>query len=143
MGMRVGCDLASVAEVAASIDRFGERYLKRVFTDVEIADCEGADRAARLAARFAAKEAVAKVLGDLDGPLSWRAITVRRTPSGRPAVALSGAAAELAAAAGIVDIDVSLAHEGGMALAVVLATGDRVPKTYELDHDQNDGGDPR
>ena len=58
---RVGCDLASTAEVRESVATFGQRYLRRIYTDAELVACQG--RPERLAARFAAKEACAKVLG--------------------------------------------------------------------------------
>ncbi len=120
--IRVGCDLVSVAEVGRSIELFGQRYLRRVYTEAELAACTGPTRVHRLAARFAAKEATAKVLGELDGPLPWHTIEVRADPSGRPELALSGHAAALATAQRLADFDVSLSHEGGLAMAMVVAS---------------------
>jgi len=65
----VGCDLTNPLDVAASIEQFGDRYLRRIYTDAELAGCAGPILSQRLAARFAAKEAVAKVLGELSGAL--------------------------------------------------------------------------
>jgi holo-[acyl-carrier protein] synthase len=118
--MRIGLDLASVEAVAAAIADHGERYLRRTYTEDELRDCAG--EPARLAARFAAKEATMKVLDCGDEPLPWTSIAVRRTPSGRPSIELTGAAALLAARRGLVAFEVSLTHEAGVAAAVVLAS---------------------
>ena len=117
----VGIDLVRVSRVAESLATFGERFLKRVFTDGEVAYAREAPSlmAERLAARFAAKEAAFKALG-LD-VASWRQIEVTRAPSGRCALSLHGAARDAAAEAGVVELSVSLSHEGDYATAVVLA----------------------
>jgi holo-[acyl-carrier protein] synthase len=123
-GFRVGCDLTNPLDVAASIEQFGDRYLRRIYTDAELAGCAGPILSQRLAARFAAKEAVAKVLGELSGALPWRSIEVGSDHSGRPVIALHAQAAALAAAQGIRSFEVSLSHEPIMAMAVVLAEVD-------------------
>ena len=123
---RVGCDLASASEVEASIAAFGDRYLRRVFTDHEVSTCAGPRRGERLAARFAGKEACAKVLGDLTGSLPWTSIEIRSDPAGRPIVRLDGEAAAIADANGIGDLVVSLSHQGDLAMAVVVATAQPV-----------------
>lgn len=125
LALLAGTDLASAGEVAESIRRFGDRYLERVFTPGEVADAAGppAVRTARLAARFAAKEAVIKAL-DHDGPLDWRSIEVVRTGSGRPEVVLHGPAAEQAARRSVGQLAVSLTHHGDLACAVVVAWGE-------------------
>lgn len=118
--IRTGCDLASVDDVASSITRHGERYLDRVFTTRERAD--SGDDPERLAARFAAKEAVVKLLRPGRGdavPLHDVAIVLE--PSGAPVVELAGAARALAEREGITSIDVSMSHERGMALATAVA----------------------
>jgi holo-[acyl-carrier protein] synthase len=122
--VRVGVDLARVDEVAESLSRFGDRYLRRVFTPHEIECSAGppAVAAQRLAARFAGKEAVLKVLRPTGARPDWRSIEIRRLASGATTVALSGAAAALARAAGISELAVSLTHEAGIAGAVVMAT---------------------
>jgi holo-[acyl-carrier protein] synthase len=118
--MRVGADLVQVADVATSISRFGDRYLRRVYTDHELATCAGSPE--RLAARFAAKEATIKVLRPVDVRPEWRSIEVHRDPSGACDLRLSGTAAEQARAAGIGELAVSLTHDAGLAAAVVVAS---------------------
>ena len=116
---RVGCDLASTAEVRESVATFGQRYLQRIYTDAELVACEG--RPERLAARFAAKEACAKVLGDLTGALPWLDVEVTHDGGGRPVITTHRRAAALAGAAGVLEMDVSLSHQGDLAVAVVVA----------------------
>lgn len=120
MPLRVGIDLVSVDSVSESLSTHPERYLDRVFTAREVADCSG--KPERLAARFAAKEAALKVLRPgRDDSVPWPAIEVRRDPDGWVALELSGPAAALADAAGVIGLSVSLTHEAGMASAVVIA----------------------
>lgn len=116
---RTGCDLQSVDVVSDAIEHFGTRYLDRVYTPVEQASYAGGG-AASLAARFAGKEAVLKLIGTADG-VDLRSVEIR-TRDGRPEVHLSGRAAELAQEAGIdaSGIDVSLSHTGDLALAVAV-----------------------
>ncbi len=96
----IGTDLCNIDRVAASLDRFGDRFVQRCFTAVERRRSEGrAGRAASYAKRFAAKEACAKALGTgiRDG-VAWRDMGVVNLPSGKPTMALTGgAAARLAA----------------------------------------------
>ena len=121
--MRIGVDLTRVADVAASLACFGDRYLRRIYTEHEIASCTGAPEvvASRLAARFAAKEAVVKVLRPTGARPEWRDIEVRRAPEGACSLRLTGNAAKLASAEGITSLAVCLTHEGDMAAAVVVA----------------------
>ena len=120
---RVGVDLTSVAEVERSLRHFGDRYARRLFTDHELESVAGSDdRAASLAARFAAKEAVVKVLEPSGSRPAWRDIEVRRTRNGACRLRLHGRAARLAGARGIDAMSVSLSHEAGLAVAVVAAT---------------------
>ena len=93
--------------------------LTRLFTPHELETCAGAPE--RLAARFAAKEAAIKVLRPDDVRPEWRAIEVRRQPSGACDLRLTGTAAAQAAAAGITSMAVSLSHDGDLATAVVVA----------------------
>lgn len=133
---RVGVDLTAIRDVEDSLTRQGERYLRRLFTDHEVASCEGAPGllAESLAARFAAKEAVLKVLRPTGSHPEWRDIEVYRHPNGACDIVLYGSAAALAENQGIDQISVSLSHEGGMAVAVVVAlcwprsTGRRNPE---------------
>ena len=118
-GLAVGTDLVEVRRIAALVARHGERFTGRVFTPGEVADCGG--RAESLAARWAAKEAVAKALGTGIGAVTWQEIEVVRGATGCPAVALHGRAAALAAERGLRQWALSLAHDGGLALAFVVA----------------------
>jgi holo-[acyl-carrier protein] synthase len=124
--VRVGTDLVRVASVEESIAAHGDRYLRRVFTERELADCAGAPE--RLAARWAAKEATLKVLRPGPGDtVPWTEVEVVRDPGGWVELALSGDAARLAAVSGLGGFAVSLTHEAGYASAVVIAeirTGD-------------------
>ena len=124
--LRVGTDVVAVHQVADSVARFGPRYLQRVYTDHELDSCAGSPtfRAARLAARFAAKEATIKVLRPVGHQPDWRSLEVRRHPEGWCTMSLSGHAAALAEQAGIAELAVSLTHEGDVAAAVVVALCD-------------------
>jgi holo-[acyl-carrier protein] synthase len=125
--IRVGSDVLSVQQVAESVAYFGDRYLQRVYTEHEICCAMGSppERAARLAARFAAKEATIKVLRPVGHQPDWRSIEVQRHADGWCTMALSGYAATLAERAGITDLAVSLTHEADVAAAVVVALCDR------------------
>lgn len=115
---RTGCDLQRVDDVADAIRDFGDRYLNRVYTPVE-QEAYRLGGAASLAARFAAKEAVLKLIGEPDG-VDPRNVEIGN-PGGRPVVSLTGRAARLADEAGLGPIDVSLSHSGDLALAVAVA----------------------
>ncbi len=122
--LRVGIDLVSVREVARSLERFGERYVRRVFTVREAAYCRaaaGRAAAARFAVRFAAKEAALKALDPEMRWADWRAIEVRRHASGWCDIVLHGEAAALARRQGIETLALSMSHDGGRAAAVVVA----------------------
>jgi holo-[acyl-carrier protein] synthase len=123
MVVGLGTDLIETRRVQESVDRFGTRFLERIFTAGEIAYCQRKKNAAEsFAARFAAKEAGAKALGTgISRGVSWKEFEVRREPSGKPTLHLSGRAAELAAAMGIRRIQLSLTHSRDLAMAVVVA----------------------
>jgi holo-[acyl-carrier protein] synthase len=112
-----------VETIRSSIATHGAHYLQRVYTERELEDCRTSDGVdpERLAARFAAKEAAMKVLRPGEEAVPWSSIEVRREPGGWVELALAGAAAELAADAGIAELSVSLTHEGAFAAAVVVA----------------------
>ena len=116
-------DLAEVPRIRASIERHGERFLKRVFTPLEIAYVERkANRFERYAARFAAKEAGMKAIGTgWRGGITWQDFEVANEPSGRPTLRLSGRAAEVAAELRVKKVSLSLTHtaEHGMAFVVI------------------------
>ena len=122
-GFRVGTDLTEIQGVADSINTFGDRYIRRIYTDHEIDYCVGDPdhTAARFAARFAAKEAVLKVLRPTDVRPDWRSIEVRRDAQGWCEINLCDLAYDLATQAGITALAVSLSHDGAYASAVVVA----------------------
>ncbi len=119
MNLAVGTDLVKIARVAAVVARYGDRFTGRVYTAGELADCAG--RAESLAARWAAKEAAAKALGVGIGRVAFRELEVVRGASGQPGLLLHGRAAALAADLGLSYWALSLAHDGGLALAFVVA----------------------
>jgi holo-[acyl-carrier protein] synthase len=121
--MRVGIDLVSVTAVRDSIRQFGDRYLERVYTRSELADCTGKQGIVveRLAGRFAVKEATLKVLRPENVAIAWTELHVRRHDPGWVEVVLVDRAAALAREAGLSDFAVSIAHEGAYATAVVVA----------------------
>jgi holo-[acyl-carrier protein] synthase len=122
MILGLGSDLIEIARIAGSIDRFGERFLRRVFTPGEIAYCQRKKNAAEsFAARFAAKEAGAKALGTgISHGIAWPEIEVRREASGRPTLHWSGRAAERVALLGVRRTSLTLTHGRDLALAVVV-----------------------
>ncbi|HJS98596.1 MAG TPA: holo-[acyl-carrier-protein] synthase [Terriglobales bacterium] len=117
-----GIDVVEVPRVAAAIERFGQRFLERIYTKGEIRYCEAkANRVERYAARFAAKEAAMKALGTgWNRGVRWRDIEVRRQPGGRPTLAFSGKAAEFAAGLGTKNTALSLTHTASEAIAQVI-----------------------
>lgn len=120
--IRIGCDVHPISEIAESIELFGERYLARVFTPTERAQTDGPMALERLAGRFAAKEAVLKVLQvPSTASVPWQSIEVRTGRTGVPYVVLSGAAQTMAEGQGISRVDISLSHDGGIAMAVAAA----------------------
>jgi holo-[acyl-carrier protein] synthase len=121
MTLRVGIDLVKAVSVQEALAQHGDRYLERVYTAAEQAQCKGDPL--RLAARLAAKEATMKVLQPRAGdPLPWTDIEVVRVPDGAPRIALHGAAHRLAENAGITDLALSFTHEDEYAAAVVVGT---------------------
>jgi holo-[acyl-carrier protein] synthase len=120
---RIGLDVQSIEEVQDSIAEFGDLYTQRVFTPHEIESSAGdsSTRASSLAGRFAAKEAVLKVLDIEDKVPAMRSIEIWRVDDRRPTVRLKGLAAELARQQGIDQFSLSLSHSGGVAAAAVIA----------------------
>lgn len=121
--MRVGVDLIEVERIREALQRFGDRFLERVFTPQERAYAQG--RVPELAARFAAKEALSKTLGtgiwSPDG-VSWLDLEVVRGPAGEPEVLLHGTALERARHLGLERFALSLSHSRQHALAMVVAS---------------------
>ena len=121
-----GIDLAEIKRIQQSMDRYGARFLDRVYTATEQAYCSRKRNAAEsFAARFAAKEAGAKALGTGIGfGVSWREIEVVRLPGGRPTLRFHGRAAQIAAHLGVTRSALSLTHTTELAMAsVVLEDG--------------------
>jgi holo-[acyl-carrier protein] synthase len=116
--LSVGVDIIEIDRVAATLARFGDRFLQRVYTTGEIAYCRG--RAPQLAARFAAKEAVMKALGTGTRGVGWQEVEVTRKRSGEPGVALHGRAATRAEKLGIDRLALSLSHSRNYAVASVI-----------------------
>ncbi len=114
----IGVDIIETKRIAQSITRFGQRFLKRVYTEQELAYCQG--RVSSLAARWAAKEAVGKALGTGIGDVSWQEIEVVSESNCRPTLRLHGAAAELAAQLNITEFAITISHTKDYAVAFVL-----------------------
>jgi holo-[acyl-carrier protein] synthase len=122
-----GIDLVDTPRIERLLAQHEGRFLDRVFTAGERAYCEagGKQRVQRYAARFAAKEAVLKVLGTgWSGGIAWTDVEVLREPSGRPTVALYGEAAAVAERLGITHWWLSLSHLQGHALASAIGEGE-------------------
>ncbi len=115
---RLGVDLVEMARFRRALERHGARLLKRIFTPAEQRLAAG--QVERLAVRFAAKEAAAKMLGTGIGPIAWVDIEILTTPQGEPVLHLHGAAAARAAALGLVGWSLSLSHTRQHALAAVI-----------------------
>ena len=117
-----GIDIAEVPRIAAAIERFGDRFLRRIFTEKEIRYCDSkANRMERYAARFAAKEAALKAIGTgWKHGVAWTDVEVRREPGGRPTIAFTGKAAEFAARLGVTRASLSLSHTKDQAIASVI-----------------------
>lgn len=121
-----GVDLAEVDRIRESVERFGEKFLHRIYTAREIAYVERkANKYERYAARFAAKEAGMKAIGTgWRKGVRWQDFEVVNLPSGRPTLLLHGVAAEFAARLGVTNIQLSLTHTAQLGLAhVILETG--------------------
>jgi holo-[acyl-carrier protein] synthase len=121
----IGVDLALVPRLREVVGRWDERFLRRVFTDEEIAYCRRRrDPIPHFAARFAAKEATLKALGTgLRMGVSWREMEVRRERGEAPTMVLSGRCRAIALAKGAGQVLVSLTHDGDYALAQVMLVG--------------------
>ncbi|HUF52564.1 MAG TPA: holo-ACP synthase [Dehalococcoidia bacterium] len=114
----VGVDIIEIERIEATLAKFGDRFLRRIYTDLEIAFCRG--RSSELAARFAAKEAVMKAVGTGARGLAWRDIEVLPNHRGKPLVYLHGKAATRAEKIGMEGIDISLSHSREFAVAMVV-----------------------
>lgn len=129
--LATGVDMVVISRVARILSAYGPKFLNRVFTPREVQFSRG--RAAELAVRFAAKEAVSKALGvgmRLMSPagIGWLDVETLNFSSGQPYVTLYGRAQELASAAGLTTWSISLTHDGDLALAFVVALGFPMPR---------------
>jgi len=122
MVLGVGTDLIEIPRIQQSIDRFGDRFLRRIFTAREIDYCRRKKNAAEsFAARFAAKEAAAKALGTgISRGVTWLEMEIVRAPGTRPTLQLSGRAAARAQSLGVTRTSLSITHSRDIALAVVI-----------------------
>ncbi len=117
----LGVDIVETGRIDRSLERFGERFLRRVFTEGEIVYCQRMKYPARhFAARFAAKEAVSKAFGTGIGrAMGWRDIDIHRKESGEPFVVLVGGAESLARERNVRSVWVSLSHTDHHAVAMI------------------------
>jgi holo-[acyl-carrier protein] synthase len=117
-----GIDIAEVPRIRQSIERFGDRFLQRIFTAGEMRYCDSkANRVERYAARFAAKEAAMKALGTgWNHGVRWRDCEVTRKPGGRPTMSFHGKAGEFATKLGVTNIALSISHTAEQAIAQVI-----------------------
>lgn len=123
-----GIDIVEIDRIARTIERFGDRFLEKVFTAEEIAFCRRKKAFAEsFAARFAAKEAGAKALGTgIQHGVTWKELEVRRQPGHRPTLHLTGRALEFAQRLGVVHVSLSLTHTATLAMASVQLENDAV-----------------
>lgn len=120
----LGFDIVEVGRVAGVAERHGERFLRRVFTPLEIEKVHG-NRDQYLASRFSAKEAAFKALGTgWGGGVRWTDVEVDNLPSGQPILALRGVAREKADALGVHRIHVTISHTAQYATAQVILEGE-------------------
>lgn len=121
-----GVDITEVARIRATVERFGNRFLERIFTPAEIKYCMAKPNfAERLAARFAAKEAGMKAIGTGQSRgVTWKSVEVVRYPGGRPTLRFTGKAAEFAEQLGCKRAHLSLSHTADQAIAHVILESD-------------------
>jgi holo-[acyl-carrier protein] synthase len=118
MQHHIGTDIIEIARIRQAIERYGDRFLKRVFTPDELRIY--GRHAHSLAASFASKEAVMKLLGTGNRGVAWREIETLYHASGKPLIRLNGRAKKQAEALGIKEIDVSLSHSRDNAIATAI-----------------------
>jgi len=120
----IGIDLVEVSRIESVLSKWGSRFENRVFTDSEIAYCNGKqDRFQKLASRFAAKEALLKALGTgWRGGTEWREIEVSNDESGKPLIILSGKTEQISRQLGVTNIFVSITSTHNYCAAQVVLT---------------------
>ena len=114
----VGIDIIEIGRIAKAVERWGQRFLGRTYTDGELAYCRG--RAPQLASRFAAKEAMMKALGTGRRGVDWKEIEVVRRRGGEPTIQLHGRALSVAQRLGVSQTALSLSHSQEYAVASVV-----------------------
>lgn len=121
----IGIDVVKVDRITESLERFGERFERRIWTDDELAYCRGhKDPLPHLAARFAAKEALSKAIGTgLSAGVGWKQMEVVQPGGRQPTLKLTGRALEIFQEQGCTAAHVSLTHDGGLAIACVVIEG--------------------
>ena len=116
--LSTGVDIIEIGRIARTLERYGERFLRRVYTPGELEYCRG--RPSKLASRFAAKEATMKALGTGVRGVGWKDIEVTRAPSGAPGILLHGRAKSRAERLGVLEISVSMSDSRDNAVAFVV-----------------------
>ena len=123
--LATGVDIIEISRIGRVLERYGQRFLARVYSPREIAYCRG--RAPNLAARFAAKEATMKALGTGVRGMGWKDVEVVRHRSGAPAIALHGRGKQRALRLGVQEVALSISHSRDYAVAFVVVRRDSVP----------------
>ncbi len=122
----IGIDIVQISRIERAIERWGNKFLRRLFTDQENIEAENLQHRRRIsfyAMRFAAKEAFSKAVGTgIRYPITWKAIEIRSEPGGRPYIALSHEAAKFCNERGIYFWHLSLSDEKDYAVAFVVVT---------------------
>lgn len=116
--LTTGVDIIEIHRIARTLKRYGDRFLRRIYTPGELEYCRG--RPSKLASRFAAKEATMKALGTGVRGVSWKDIEVARAPSGAPSILLHGRARARAERLGVLEISVSMSDSQEHAVAFVV-----------------------
>ncbi len=114
----IGLDIIEIARIEAAVERWGERFLRRIYTEEELHISR--NRAPALAVRFAAKEAVMKALGTGTKGVGWREIEVLSNDNGKPSVYLNGRAQKKAEELGLGELAISLSHSRDYAIASII-----------------------
>ena len=124
--LTTGVDIIEISRIGRVLERYGQRFLRRIFTQGEIDYCR--ERPPNLAGRFAAKEATMKALGTGVRGVAWKDIEVVRAPSGAPSVVLHGRARARAQRLGVQEISLSMSHSREYAVAFVVTQCDPSPQ---------------
>ena len=122
----IGTDVCSIERIGKSLDRFGDRFVKRILTPEERPRFERTkDKAGHLAKRFAAKEAFAKAIGTgIHAPFTWHSISVTRNVKGKPGILPDAAMQKHLTKLGVTGFHISLTDDAGVAVAFVVLEGE-------------------